>query len=160
MNLLPSMTKVAPRLALLLGLLVATPGAGTVGAQSVERFVVVDVFIDAGAVPLAAYQAEIMATPAQGASARLAGVEGGEPAAFRAAPYYDPAALRGGRVVLGAFSVAAPDQLPRGPARVASLHWHVLGPGLPQFQVKPVTAATSNGQPVPIKIELKERKEP
>jgi len=57
--------------------------------QSV-RFATVDIRIDPKNHPLAAYQLEVTA---DSPNVKLAGVEGGEHAAFREPPYYDPAAL-------------------------------------------------------------------
>src|SRR5690349_2141577 len=79
------------------------------------RFLVMDVWVDSGTEALAAYQVEIAARGAGSDAAgtnrpvRIVGVEGGEAAAFRSAPYYDPAAMQQERVVLGAFSLLAPD---------------------------------------------------
>ena len=54
------------------------------------RFGHVDVFIDSAAEPLAAYHCEITATAGD---VTLVGIEGGEHAAFKEPPYYDPKAL-------------------------------------------------------------------
>ena len=93
--------------------LLATPGraADPAPAARVVRFAYVDVYLDAGAKPLAAYQVEL--TPTAG-DVVLTGLEGGEHAAFRDAPYYDPAALHAakGRVIVAAFNTGA--DLPRG----------------------------------------------
>jgi hypothetical protein len=86
----------------------------------------VDVVVDSGNVPLAAYQVEVSPAPGanvDGAGVRVSivGVEGGSHAAFAAAPYYDPAAIQGQRVIIGAFSLAA--ELPAGATRVARVHY-------------------------------------
>src|SRR5262245_32375193 len=72
--------------------------------DNAPHFVVVDVTLDSGTTPLAAYQLEIVST---NKAVKIVGIEGGDSAAFRQPPYYDPAAMQGGRVVLGAFSLAA-----------------------------------------------------
>ena len=123
-------------------------------ADNGVRFLVMDVYADAGTSALAAYQVEVMAT---NGLVKIVGVEGGEPAAFRAAPYYDPAAMQSERVVLGAFSLANPDQLPRGQVRIASLHCQVSGPVKPGFVANVTAAATHGGQPIPIRIAVQER---
>jgi len=89
------------------------------------RFVPVDVYIDSGARPLAAYQFEFVAKNAQ-----IVGLEGGD-SVFKDAPYYDPAALHPSapspdeRIVVAAFSTAA--DLPRGNTRIARLHLMMNG---------------------------------
>lgn len=91
-----------------------------------SRFLAIDIFIDSPS-PLAAYQLDFTASmPGQddhsGTTTKIVGVEGGEPACFRDAPYYDPRAMQGERVILGALSTLPTDQLPRGKVRVARVH--------------------------------------
>ncbi len=102
------------------------------------RFEVVDIFVNT-ATPLAAYQFEIVARHER---TRVVGVEGGEPEAFQQPPYYDPAALRGGRVIIAAFSMAT--ELPAGRVRVASVHFAASG-GAEMYDVKLVAAAGVDG---------------
>ena len=71
-------------------------------AQSPERptnpFQAVDVFVDSGAAPLAAYQIEFKSKTG---AARIVGIEGGaEATPFNAAPHYDPDAIKQERVVI------------------------------------------------------------
>lgn len=92
-----------------------------------SRFLAIDIFVDSGTAPLAAYQIDFTASmPGQddlsGTAIKIVGVEGGEPACFRDAPYYDPRAMQGERVILGALSTLPTDQLPRGKVRVARVH--------------------------------------
>ena len=62
-------------------------------------FLPVDVTMDVGDVPLAAWQIEVWAPEAQ---IQLVGLEGGEHAAFAEPPYYDPVAKeRGHERVVG-----------------------------------------------------------
>src|SRR5262245_61272542 len=56
-----------------------------------NRFSTVDVYLEAGDRKLAAWQVEISTANA----AAIVGIEGGEPAAYREPPAYDPAALQG-----------------------------------------------------------------
>ena len=56
------------------------------------RFITVDVFIDSGDTPLAAYQIDLKAT-SDGGRVLLAGIEGGEHAAFATPAFYDARAL-------------------------------------------------------------------
>lgn len=111
------------------------------------RFRPVDVYVDAGDRPLAAYQIEITAADC----AEVVGVEGGDHAAFRAAPYYDPAALSGGRIVIGAFSTAA--DLPRGKTRVAKLHMRETRSPC-SYAARLVAAASDDGARAPAKVLL------
>ncbi len=140
-------------LLLLLGA-AARPVSAQEPARNGPRFLVVDVFADAGTSALAAYQIEVKAT---NGLVKIVGIEGGEPAAFRSPPYYDPAAMQTERVVLGAFSLATPERLPRGPVRIASLHCQVSGPVQPGFIANVTTAATHGGQPIPIRVTVQER---
>jgi hypothetical protein len=97
------------------------------GVQNADlRFEAVDVWIDSGDIPLAAYQVEIRAA---GGRASIVGIEGGDHAALADPPHYDPRALHEGqineRIVIAAFSTD--DALPRGRTRVARLHLAVQG---------------------------------
>jgi hypothetical protein len=100
----------------------------------------VDIFVDSGEVPLAAYQVEVKAgievmvagrstfeTPG---TLRLVGVEGGDAAAFVNPPYYDPKALAVERVVFAAYSMKPDEGLPKGATRVARLHMQVPARGV------------------------------
>jgi hypothetical protein len=100
------------------------------------RFRTIPVEVDAGA-PLAAYQVEITT------GGQIVGVEGGE-APFDAPPYYDPAALAGGRIILAAFSTER--SLPPGRHRVAVLHVREVGE--PRTDIRLVAAADPNGRRV------------
>ena len=116
--------------------------------EAAERFLAVDVFVDSGKAPLAAWQVEL--ADASG-HARVVGVEGGEHAAFREAPYYDPAALQRGHIVLASFHVGT--ELPHGRTRVARVHFLVTG-GEPALEITPVTGATLGGGRIDIRTEL------
>ena len=106
----------------------------------------------AGAATLAAYQVEIKADGTgqrpmpPDAKITLVGVEGGEHAAFKDAPHYDPAALHEDRlkdrIILAAFNTGA--DLPAGKTRVARIHVQVEGPEL-AFKVVVMAAATADG---------------
>ncbi|HKA89666.1 MAG TPA: hypothetical protein VKE22_18505 [Haliangiales bacterium] len=112
-------------LALLLTL-AAAPPAG-------PRFRTIPVTVES-ATPLAAYQVEITT------AGRIVGVEGGD-APFDAPPYYDPAALAGGRIILAAFSTES--ALPAGRHRVAVLH--VREEGEPRTEIRLTAAADPGG---------------
>jgi len=107
------------------------------------RFEAVDVFVDSGDKLLAAYQFELKAKSGE---VLLAGLEGGEHAAFKAAPYYDPAALLRNKVIVAAFSTAP--QLPHGRTRVARLMVQVTGPDEPAYDAKLSVAGSTDGKPM------------
>jgi len=127
---------VTPRL-----LFVALLALAAVG-QDAPRFRPVDVFVEADR-PLAAYQIEIEC------GAKVVGVEGGAPAAFREPPRYDPAALQGGRIVLAAFTLD--EEPPRGRIRVARLHMMESGPT--EYEAKLVVAAAPGGEEMTVRVE-------
>jgi hypothetical protein len=133
---------------IIVGLTVAfTLPAESAAQMPAGRFTPVAVYVDSGAAPLAAYQVEITAPGAE-----IAGVEGGEAAAFRAAPYYDPAALRGGRIVLAAFDTGK--DLPRGRTRVATLHMYEPGSTAPAYETTLIVAASTDGEPIAASVTL------
>ncbi|MBI3268406.1 MAG: hypothetical protein HYZ53_05240 [Planctomycetes bacterium] len=121
---------------------VAAQDPGTPVAAA-ARFGAVNVFVDAGTQPLAAYQFELAAERGR---VQIVGVEGGEHAAFHEAPYYDPRALQHGRILIAAFSTAA--ELPRGKTRVARVHLRIEGDARPELVVKLRVAATADGKEV------------
>jgi hypothetical protein len=124
---------------------IALAFAALVAARAgADEFRAVDVYIDASPGELAAYQAEIVAD-----GAVIAGVEGGDHAAFRAPPHYDPAALRGGRIILAAFDLGA--ELPTGRTRIATLHMLESAP-VPTYGATLIVAADRDGHPVPASI--------
>lgn len=136
-------------------------GAGVLCAQ--ERaanpaptgFRAVDVFVDSGAQPLAAYQLDFSA---RAGSVKIVGIEGGEHPAFKEPPYYDPKAIQQERAVLAAFNTVPAGQLPAGRTRVATIHVQVSGETAPKFTAKIQAAAGSDGRSIPVQITLMERK--
>jgi len=113
-------------------------------ATQPARFGWVDIYVDPGDVPLAAYQFELAA---ETGSFRIVGVEGGEHPAFAAPPYYDPAALAHDRILIAAFSTD--DDLPAGRTRVARIHVQITGAETPDYVVKLTVAATVDGTEIP-----------
>jgi hypothetical protein len=103
-------------------------------------FAAYDVFVDAGSAALGAWQFEWVV---RGGGARIVGVEGGEHPAFAAAPYYDPAALQGGRIVIAAFSMAK--DLPHGRTRIARVHLMIDPGAAPQYAVQLQACADGAG---------------
>ena len=115
------------------------------------RFMTVDVFVDSGNVPLAAYQFDFAG---RGPKVVIVGLEGGQPPAFADPPYYDPQAMQGNRVIAAAFSTRPVEQLPAGRVRVTTLHLQVNGEVDPDFDVKVVTAAGPEGKKIQAKIHI------
>ncbi len=122
-------------LALLAALLLFPVPGGAGGA----RFYPIDVVIDSGDVPLAAWQIEV-SYPADDLT--LVGIEGGE-APFDAPPYYDPKGLDAGRVIIAAFTVGGLSKA--GPFRVATIHVMDKGAGPSRVEVNLVLAADRDG---------------
>lgn len=123
-------------------------------AGGAVRFEAVDVFVDSGARPLAAYQLTFRATRGD---VKIVGIEGGEHSAFKEAPFYDPAAIQKEHAVLAAFNTAALDQLPTGRTRVATVHVQIRGTDAPRFVAKFETAATHNGTAITARTSFQER---
>lgn len=119
------------------------------GAAGDVRFAAVDVFIDAGARPLAAYQFELKVTAG---NVTLVGVEGGEHRAFRPPPYYDPKALSQQRIIVAAFDTGS--DLPQGRTRVARLMVQVRGAVAPAYDVTLDVAASADATAIPANISV------
>ena len=113
------------------------------------RFTPVDIYVDSGEKPLAAYQFELKATTGQ---IKIVGVEGGVHPAFKEAPYYDPAALMNDRIIIAAFNTGT--DLPQGRTRIATIHLQILGDAEPQYKLKLVTAANQDGQGIRADLNL------
>lgn len=127
------------------------PAAVPIEGSATERFGVLDVFIDAGDTPLAAYEFEL-ATKA--GDVTLVGIERGDDPNFQDPPYYDPAALTQSRVIVGAFSLA--EQLPQGRTRVARLHVRIGAGAAPQYDVKLRAAGSREGQSIAAEVTIME----
>lgn len=120
--------------------------------QRAVEFGYVDVVVDSGAAPLAAYQVDFSA---DAASAKIVGVEGGEHAAFSGAPYFDPAAAGGERVVIAAFSTGK--DLPSHRTRVARIHLQFLAGAKREFSAKLIAAGTVGGARISATVVLHEQ---
>lgn len=107
------------------------------------RFVALDVYVDTGGKPLAAWQFELACPSA------IVGVEGGA-APFAEPPHHDPAALQGGRIVVAAFTLD-PDP-PGGRVRVARLHMEERG--AVEYAPRLVAAGAPGGGRLEAKIEI------
>jgi hypothetical protein len=122
-------------LTLVLGLIALIP------AKQVQ-FVAVDIYANSDGKGLAAWQIELDCDPAK---AKIVGVEGGEKP-----PYYDPAALQGGRIILASFSTEP--NLPTGRVLVARVHLQETG--TTEYSVKIMAAAAPGGERIEPKIDL------
>lgn len=113
------------------------------------RFAPLHIYLDSGSSPLAAYQFELKATTGQ---IKIVGVEGGEHAAFREAPYYDPAALANDRIIIASFNTG--DDLPTARTRIATIHLQIIGDTEPQYELKLTVASNAEGERLPAEITL------
>ncbi len=113
------------------------------------RFEFIDVYVDSGDAPLAAYQFEL--TDSAG-SIKIVGIEGGEHDAFATPPYYDPKALKNNRVIIAAFSTA--DDLPAGRTRVATVHVQVEFDVIPEIKINLETAGDVQGNEINAKVSF------
>jgi len=116
---------------------------------AVVRFSSVDVYVDSGEKPLAAYQLELAV---EVGDVKIVGIEGGEHAAFKEPPYYDPSAIRRDHVILAAFSTDT--QLPKGNTRVARIHVQITGDVQPQYAVKLNVAASTDANKISAKVSI------
>jgi hypothetical protein len=124
----------------------AVRGAEDAGAEKPAKFVAMDVLVDAGTQALGAYQVEINA-----GKAVLVGVEGGE-GVYADAPFYDPAALAKGRVIVAAFHVGG--DLPRGKVRIARVHWAIPEGAAPEITGKLVVATDGSGNQINTSVQV------
>jgi len=150
------MSKCLLALAMVSMLTAASPSAEP--APSADgRFSAVDVFIDAGAHPLAAYQLDFHATTD---NVQIVGIEGGHAPAFAQPPYYDPRAMMNDHVLLAAFTTDDADNLPTGRTRVATIHVYILDNAAPDYVSTLQVAATTDGTPIDAEISHETRSDP
>ena len=120
-------------------------------------FTTMNVFVESGSRPLAAYQLTLNVA---GTDARIVGIEGGDPGAFEQPPHYDPKAIQHQRVILAAFSTLNPGQLPQGKVRVATIHLQTKNNSTPRINLKLQTAAGADAIPIPAQCRAEERTGP
>jgi hypothetical protein len=116
-------------------------------AQPGVRFAPLHIYLDSGNNSLAAYQFELKATAGQ---IKIVGVEGGSHEAFKEAPYYDKAALMKERIIIATFSTGS--NLLKGRTRIATIHLQILGDTEPQYELKLMVAADTDGNEIHAKI--------
>jgi len=117
--------------------------------QPSVRFAPLHIYLDSGSKSLAAYQFELKAAAGQ---VNIVGVEGGQHAAFKEAPYYDPAALANDRIIIAAFNTGS--ELPKGRTRIATIHLQIIGEAEPDYELKLTVAADADAKEIPAKISL------
>lgn len=126
------------------------PGTEHHPTAEAPRFQAVDIYLDSET-PIAAYQIEVQVITGD---ATIVGVEGGTPP-LDAPPYYDPAALAGGRIILAAFDTAA--TLPPGHHRIATVHFREQG-GPVTYHAELATAGDAEGQRCSASASIEARK--
>ena len=136
---------------ILVGALNSTPAPASQEAEAVSQFTWVDVWLDSGSEPLAAWQVELRT---EDSAVQIVGIEGGEPTVFRDPPRYDPRALRHQLVILAAFSTAPLEELPTGRVRVARVHLEVRGQAVPDFTINAITAGREDGREIAVTPSL------
>jgi hypothetical protein len=118
------------------------------------RFVAVDVFLDTGEQPLAAYQLELSG---DSKALKIVGIEGGEHSEFRNPPFYDPNGIQHERLIVAAFSAAEAAQLPRGRSRILTVHLQLSGTAPLKIESTLTIAANADGQKIPAQLTISER---
>jgi hypothetical protein len=127
--------------------------AQSVTETNLVQFRAVDLYIDSGDKPLAAYQIDFSVA----GDAKIIGIEGGEHPAFVQPPFYDPKAMQQERVIVAAFSTNAVSSLPRGKTRVATIHVQISRQAEPRFELKLQAAADANGNRIAADSSLRPR---
>ncbi len=108
------------------------------------------VLVDPHGKAMAVWQVEVVAE----GDVKVVGVEKGEARGFSDPPYYDPAAMAGGRIVIGAYSLEK--DLPAGRTHVATLHVRVGGPEKIKCRVRVMTAGTGDGSSIVAEATVEE----
>jgi hypothetical protein len=132
-----------------------SPVPGESGNSEPEsRFTTVDIYLDAGDNPLAAYQLDFNSTAGQ---VQIVGIEGGDHSALSDPPHYDPKAIQQERIILAWFSTADADDLPTARTRIATIHLQVTGDTAPTYTLNLTVAADPQGKPIQATAELQEQ---
>ena len=139
-----------PRLVLLAVCCLVPAGAGADSGDT-PRFVPVEIHLDSPQ-PVAAWQFEL---GDRNGAMKVVGIERGDIPAFPDAPYYDREAVAdggAGRIIVADYTLADETRLPRGRMRLATLHLMLEGDA--DFELRLVTATTSDGQAIDASIAL------
>ena len=117
------------------------------------RFTALDIYLEADE-PLAAWQFELRESSGR---MRVVGVENGDSAAFRDAPYYDLAAVNDGmadHIIVADYSMNPAAELPTGRSRVATVHIQLEGLAEPDYELSLMAAGGADGAPIQASIEF------
>ncbi len=140
-------------ISLILTFLYAEAGQAATKVGPKVRFAPLHIFLDSGSRPLAAFQLELKSAAGQ---IKIVGVEGGQHAAFKEAPYYDKAALyKSNRIIIAAFNTGR--ELPKGRTRIATIHLQIIGDAEPDYELKLTVAADAKAKEIPAKISFETR---
>ncbi len=134
-----------------LSAVVVLSSSSIVYASSAQRvtFFPLNIYIDSSSENLAAYQFELHTGSRQ---VKIVGVEGGDHAAFKEPPYYDPAALANDRIIIAAFNNG--DELPKGKTKIATIHLQAPSDYESAFELSLTLAATKGGQKINAEISF------
>ena len=138
-------------LVFVVGLLLVTAVCAQDDAAIAVRFDAIDVYVQTGNEPIAAYQLDLQA--AKG-NVTIVGIEGGDADVFAAPPFYDPLAIQNDRVIIAYFSTANLNALPSGKVRIATIHVQINGDVEPEYDAKLNIAATVDGKPIDAELLL------
>ena len=116
-----------------------------------SRFEAFDLWVNAGAGGLAAYQCEVWVRAGEGL---FVGIEGGEEGVFQDPPSYDPRAMARERAVLAGFTLESVERLPRGRVRVARLMLETRGERPAELEAVLVLAADAEGRRLEAQVGL------
>ena len=139
-----------PRLVLLAAYWLVPAAAGA-DSGNTPRFVPVDIHLDSPQ-PVAAWQFEL---GDRNGAMKVVGIERGAIPAFPDTPYYDREAVAAGdadRIIVADYTLADESRLPRGRMHLATLHLMLEGDA--EFELRMVTATTSDGQAIDASIAL------
>jgi hypothetical protein len=139
---------------LLFGLAAQLPAQQPAVEEGRTRFCAVDIFVDSGSTPLAAYQLRFAIT---NGLAKIVGIEGGDHPAFRQPPYHDPKAIQNELVIIASFSTAPAAELPTGKTRIATIHLRTTGTRPPQFELKLQASADAQGRKIPASASFEQK---
>ena len=127
------------------------------GQQPEVHFRAIDIYVDSGSALLAAYQLEFSVT---NVPTQIVGIEGGSPKSFREPPFYDSKAMQQERVVIAAFSLDNPENLPTGKVRVATIHIQTRQTEPLGIRLELHTAADSKGKKISATATCEEKNAP
>jgi hypothetical protein len=143
----PSLRRFVAVLLVAIACLSAAPATAPMAEPS---FRTLRVLVDPHGKPMAVWQVEVVAE----GDVKLVGVEKGAATGSSDPPYYDPAAMAGGRIVIGAYSLEK--DLPAGRTHVATLHVRVGGSEEVKCKVRVMTAGAGDGSPIAAEATVEE----